>query len=147
MAPVIMSKIFTLPSNNISVSNIEVGSSVYLNVDGVKTEFLVVHQGNPNSSIYDASCDGTWLLMKNIYENHIKDNLKKNIIEDTVKYVEQLHSYKTCNEKHEIAKTNILILLSEKNISITDLELEILLESACNNLKKEKSKITEITNN
>jgi transposase-like protein len=85
--------------------------------------------------------------IKNIYENHIKDNLKKNIIEDTVKYVEQLHSYKTCNEKHEIAKTNILILLSEKNISITDLELEILLESACNNLKKEKSKITEITNN
>ena len=50
------------------ISTLTVGSSVYLNVGGVRKEFLVVHQGKP-SSIYDESCNGTWLLMKDIYEN------------------------------------------------------------------------------
>ena len=49
------------------ISTLAVGASVYLNVGGVRTEFLVVHQGLP-SSMYDSSCDGTWLLMKNCYE-------------------------------------------------------------------------------
>lgn len=44
------------------VSTLAVGDSVWLNVDGVQTEFLVVHQGNPDSTLYDASCDGTWLM-------------------------------------------------------------------------------------
>lgn len=38
-----------------------VGSIVKLNVNGVATKFKVIHQGIP-SSIYDSSCDGTWLL-------------------------------------------------------------------------------------
>lgn len=52
---------------NKAISTLAVGSSVYLNVGGVRKEFLVVHQGLP-SSLYDASCDGTWLLMKDCYE-------------------------------------------------------------------------------
>ena len=43
-----------------------VGSIVNLNVDGTLTEFIVVHQGLPSSD-YDDSCNGTWLLMKDIY--------------------------------------------------------------------------------
>lgn len=52
---------------NKAISTLAVGSSVYMNVGGVRKEFLVVHQGLP-SSLYDASCDGTWLLMKDCYE-------------------------------------------------------------------------------
>ena len=44
-----------------------VGSTVKLKVNGVAREFIVVHQGTP-SSLYDASCNGTWLLMKDCYE-------------------------------------------------------------------------------
>lgn len=54
-------------SSGTPVGSLVVGDSVWLNVDGVLTEFLVVHQGNPDSAIYDASCDGTWLLMKDIH--------------------------------------------------------------------------------
>ena len=36
-------------------------------MNGVKTEFIVVNQGKP-SDMYDDSCNGTWLLMKDIYE-------------------------------------------------------------------------------
>lgn len=52
----------------VPISTLAVGSSVFMNVNGVRTEFLVVHQGLPSSS-YDASCDGTWLLMKDVYVN------------------------------------------------------------------------------
>lgn len=45
-----------------------VGSTVKMKVDGVAKDFIVVHQGNPDTSIYDSSCNGTWLLMKDIYE-------------------------------------------------------------------------------
>ena len=45
-----------------------VGEEVKLKVNGVPRSFIVVHQGNPDASIYDSSCDGTWLLMKEIYE-------------------------------------------------------------------------------
>lgn len=48
-----------------------VGSIVKLNVDGAATEFLIVHQGNSDESIYDASCDEMRLLMKDIYVFHI----------------------------------------------------------------------------
>lgn len=44
-----------------------VGSIVKLKVNGTAKEFIVVHQGKP-SSLYDDSCSGTWLLMKDIYE-------------------------------------------------------------------------------
>lgn len=53
-------------AGGVPVSELEVGSSVYMNVDGVPTEFIVIHQGNPDATIYDSSCDGTWLMRKSI---------------------------------------------------------------------------------
>ena len=44
-----------------------VGSVVKLKVDGTARNFIVVHKGLPGS-MYDASCDGTWLLIEDIYE-------------------------------------------------------------------------------
>ena len=47
-----------------------VGSTVTLNVGGKPYEFIVVQQGKP-SSMYDDSCSGTWLLMKDCYTQRI----------------------------------------------------------------------------
>ncbi len=58
-------------------SDYAVGESVFLNVNGKETEFLVVQQGKPSSAIYDSSCDGVWLLMKDVYENRVWDNSYK----------------------------------------------------------------------
>ncbi|MEY8230230.1 DUF6273 domain-containing protein [Oscillospiraceae bacterium 50-16] len=52
---------------NVALSSKAVGSTVKLKFGGTMREFLVVQQGRP-SSAYDASCDGTWLLMKDCYE-------------------------------------------------------------------------------
>lgn len=48
------------------IGSLAVGSSVYMNFNGSPREYLIVHQGNPSTSKYDASCDGTWLLQKNV---------------------------------------------------------------------------------
>ena len=54
-----------------------VGSTVNLSVAGLLREFLVVHQGKP-SALYDDSCDGTWLLMKDCYENRVWHSVSNN---------------------------------------------------------------------
>lgn len=63
---------------NAKLGSKAVGSIVKLKVNGTAKEFIVVHQGKP-SGIYDESCDGTWLLMKDIYENHVwqSENINK----------------------------------------------------------------------
>ena len=43
-----------------------IGDIVKIKVNGAVQDFIVVHQGKP-SIIYDDSCTGTWLLMKDIY--------------------------------------------------------------------------------
>lgn len=55
---------------NAKLGSKAVGSIVKLKVNGAAKEFIVVHQGKP-SSIYDESCNGTWLLMKDIYEQRV----------------------------------------------------------------------------
>lgn len=52
------------------ISALPVGSTVKIAVNGTLRDFLVVNQGIPqNSALYDDSCNGTWLLMKDCYEN------------------------------------------------------------------------------
>lgn len=73
MGKVIMSGIVPLlkaPVTGILAQDIAVGSTVKLMEGGTAVEYLVVNQGIPeNSSLYDASCDGTWLLRKDIHSN------------------------------------------------------------------------------
>lgn len=55
----------------IPLGDIPVGERVFIRVNGVWTEFLVANQGIPSGhagiDMYDSSCNGTWLLMKDIY--------------------------------------------------------------------------------
>ena len=64
-----------------------VGSTVKLKVNGTATEFIVVHQGKP-SSIYDESCNGTWLLMKDVYGTRVWHSRNINKYESS-----DIHSY------------------------------------------------------
>ena len=51
---------------NVKLSTKAVGSTVKIKVNGAAKDFIIVHQGKP-SSIYDDSCNGTWVLLKDIY--------------------------------------------------------------------------------
>ena len=56
-----------------TATDIAIGGSIFTMVDDVRTEFLVVHKGNPDSSLYAASCDGVWCLMKDCWGDMIWD--------------------------------------------------------------------------
>ncbi len=52
---------------NATIGSKAVGSIVKLTVGGSPRNFIIVHQGKP-SSMYDESCNGTWLLMEEAHE-------------------------------------------------------------------------------
>jgi len=72
---------------SVALRNKAVGSTIKLKVGGTMRDFIVVHQGKP-SSIYDNSCDGTWLLMKDIYETRQWHSSNSNSYK-----VSTIHSY------------------------------------------------------
>lgn len=78
MGRVIMSGIVPLlkaPVTGVLASSLAVGTTVKLMEGGTAVKYLVVNQGIPsNSSLYDASCDGTWLLRKDAYKDAKKLN-------------------------------------------------------------------------
>ncbi len=59
--------------SDIHASDLAVGSEVYLNVDGVQKEFLVVHQGVPDTTSY-YNAVGTWLMLKGYFINKYDDD-------------------------------------------------------------------------
>lgn len=55
------------------LSELEVGKTVYIKENKVSTAYIIIHQGLP-SSLYDSSCDGTWLLRKDETEESVQWN-------------------------------------------------------------------------
>lgn len=79
----------TAPSPGIPASDLAIGSSVYLMENGIAAEYLVVNHGVPSSSnLYDASCDGLWLLRKDCYETRQWHSSNTNVLESSA-----IHSY------------------------------------------------------
>ena len=72
---------------SVKLSTKAVGSIVKLKVDGTLRDFIVVHQGKP-SSLYDASCDGTWLLLKDCLEQKRWHSANTNDYKNS-----EIHSY------------------------------------------------------
>ena len=70
------------PSTGILASSLAVGTTVKLMEGGTAVEYLVVNQGIPgNSNLYDASCDGTWLLRKDCHSKQKWHTSNVNIYE------------------------------------------------------------------
>lgn len=75
-------EVHTAPVTGVLASSLAVGSTVKLMEGGTAVEYLVVNQGIPeNSNLYDASCDGTWLLRKDIHSNRQWNTSNVNIYE------------------------------------------------------------------
>lgn len=67
--------------------------------------------------------------IKRLYEKHINTDRKRKVVETCVKAVEQLYHDLDGAEKLEKAKENILAMLSQESIEITELEMDMLIES------------------
>lgn len=64
------------------LGEVAVGTVLKLNESGSPQNYLVVHQGKP-SSIYDESCNGTWLLRQDLIENRVWDDGNVNKLESS----------------------------------------------------------------
>lgn len=75
-----ISKLFSPISTGTSAGDLEVGATVQINENGSPVDYIVVQQGLPGS-MYDASCDGTWCLRKDISEKRVWDSGNSNVLE------------------------------------------------------------------
>ena len=78
------------------ISNFAVGDIVKVKESGADVDYIIVHHGNPDTTIYDASLDGTWLLRKDSvtrnylwstfgeYSGSVVDNYLKNTFVGTL---------------------------------------------------------------
>lgn len=81
----------------------------------------------------------TWLGVKIrfYFEEKAKNDTVRDIVKHTVSYVEQVFVTLKGEEKLDKAKQIALTWLKDKNIKITSIELEILIESFVNGLNSE----------
>lgn len=53
----------------ITLNDKNVGDIIKIKENGKLEDFIIVHKGNPSTSIYDSSCDGVWLLRRYCFRN------------------------------------------------------------------------------
>ena len=70
------------------------------------------------------------VVVKNLYQKYINDQTKKDVVYTCVKAVEQLYKDLKGAEKLEKACESASMMLSEKGVTVSELELRMLIESA-----------------
>lgn len=75
------------------------------------------------------------LRVKTFIKEKTDTETKKKVVETTCKYVEQLYFDLEGEAKLKKAKESILEQLNEKGVTITELELDVLIEATVNGFK------------
>ena len=73
--------------------------------------------------------------IKNAYETKLKNETAKTIVDDTVRYVQQVYKDLEGAEKLQKAIEKAQEVLAEKGITLTDVEINMLIESSVYTLK------------
>lgn len=96
-------------------------------------EFISVYGSTILSVILTAIAGYLGILLKRLYQKNIldsDDSTKENIVKTCVKAVEQMYKDLHGAEKLQKALEAVSEMLAAKNITITDTELRMLIESA-----------------
>ena len=83
--------------------------------------------------------------LKSVYDTKIKTDTAKTVVDDVVKFVQQVYKDLDGPEKLQKALTEASTILNEKGISISDTELDMLIESAVYGLKQGATTSTTLT--
>lgn len=117
-------------------------------------EFLAQYGMEMISTIVVAIMGFIGICIKNIIKKISDDKTKEQVCKTVVKAVEQMYSDLTGTEKYEKAVENITDMLTEKGISATELEVQMLIESCVKEMKenlpdwtKTNSSETEVNDN
>lgn len=74
--------------------------------------------------------------IKSKYEQSINTEITKTVVNDTVKFVQQLYADLDGAEKFQKALERVVTILNEKGIPISEAEIKMLIESAVFGLKQ-----------
>lgn len=76
------------------------------------------------------------LAIKNLNKKYVNTEIKKIIVKDCVKFVEQIYTDVHGDSKKAACEDKIVQLLDEKGIIITPTELNVMIEAAVQELNK-----------
>lgn len=63
-----------MPIGGIPITNLPVGTLIKFPINDVETVGIIVNRGIPsNSDLYDSSCDGVWIMTKELYDKRAFD--------------------------------------------------------------------------
>lgn len=77
------------------------------------------------------------MMIKRVIEKFVNDKRKEKIIKTCVKAAEQLYKELKGNDKFEKVKDNILAMLAEQGLTITEMEMEMGIEAAVAEMNKQ----------
>jgi hypothetical protein len=81
-------------------------------------------------AIVTAIAGGLAIVAKNLYKKYVDDQTKKSVVKTVVLGIEQIYKDLHGEEKLKKALEAASDMLAEKNISITEFELKMLIEAA-----------------
>lgn len=107
------------------------------------SEFITQYGPSILYTIITAIAGYIGIVLKNLCKRYVDDKVKKSVVETVVKGVEQIHQDLQGSEKLDIAIDNAIEMLENKGITVTELELRMLIEASVgefnNNFSKEVS--------
>jgi len=74
--------------------------------------------------------------LKKVYEKYANTKIKKDVVKTVCEAVEQLYTNLHGDEKYEKAVEGIRDMLTAKGITITEIEVKMLIESTCYSFKQ-----------
>lgn len=93
-------------------------------------EFITTYGATILYTILTAIAGYLGIVVKNLYEKYINDKTKQDVAKTCVKAVEQIYKDLHGEEKLQKALEAASEMLMTKNITITDIELRMLIEAA-----------------
>lgn len=92
-------------------------------------EFISTYGTTILYSILTAIAGYLGVFVKNLYEKYLNDKTKEDVVKTCVKAVEQIYKDLHGDEKLQKALEAASEMLASKNITVTDIELRMLVES------------------
>ena len=98
----------------------------------VINEFITTYGATILYSILTAIAGYIGIAIKNLYTKYVNDKTKKDVVHTCVQAVNQI--YKDLHGEEKLAKCidSVSAMLCEKGITITDIEIRMLIEAAVN---------------
>lgn len=104
------------------------------------SEFITQYGPSIIYTILTAIAGYIGIVLKNVCKRYLDEKTKKIVVDTVVKGVEQIHQDLKGNEKLDIAIDNAIEMLAIKGITVTELELRMLIEASVNEFNNNLSK-------